>query len=186
MESPTGKNWAECVIELRRDLKLSQEGLAALLQTYQCTVSRWERGISSPNYQMQAKLADLYRDTQPGIKYNIGAVRDIAQILIDSNITNAMLLHPDGTVIAVSPNLGYHPGFKLIDQTIPEELNEFRALEAFLEEVGFWDTLNTCFEYAYRSQNSDLCAILTSLQIDSQIYCLAQRKSVAPASMEDA
>ena len=186
MESATEKNWAKYVIELRRDLNLSQEGLAALLQTYQCTVSRWERSISRPNYQMQAKLADLYCNTQPGTKYDAEIVRDIAQLIIDGNTTNSVLLHRDGTVVAVSPNLGYHPGIKLIDQIIPEELNEFNAFEAFLEEISFWDTLNTCFEYSYRSGNEDVCTILTSLQIDSQIYCLAQKKLVTPSSMEDA
>ncbi len=186
MQPGTKKNWIKYVIELRQNLNLSQEGLAAQLETNQCTVSRWERGVTKPNYQMRAKLADLYANMRLETKDAAGSVQEIAQIIIDSSTTNSVLLHRDGTIIAVSPNLGYLPGLKLIDQTIHEELHTFRAFESFLDQVGFWDSLNTCFEYTYRSGNKDCCSILTSLQINAQLYCMVQKKRVAPSATTDA
>ena len=57
------------VIAIRRSLGLTQAQLAQLLGVHPLTVSKWERGISSPNPH-QAALLESFQNAanqQPGI-----------------------------------------------------------------------------------------------------------------------
>ena len=76
----------------------------------------------------------------------------------------------------ISPGSEYIPGGKLIDQTLPEEMDEYRNLEGFFERMEFWDTLNACFEYRYQSRNEERYAIITSIQIEAVTCCLIENK----------
>ena len=47
--------------ELRKAKKLTQEQLAEILNVTRRTVSRWETGISAPDYDLLIEIADLYQ-----------------------------------------------------------------------------------------------------------------------------
>lgn len=102
--------WAEYVIVLRQGLNLSQDGLASYLRTTQCTVSRWEQGRCIPNYGMREKLAALRSDLLSGGLFNSDTIGKVAQEILNASGNFSMLLHIDGTVIAVSPGSEYIPG----------------------------------------------------------------------------
>ncbi len=174
---PTEKAyWAEYVIALRKGLNLSQGDLALQLGTNQCSVSRWEQGVAMPSYEMRGKLASLRSALLSGGLFTKDVIGNIAQKVLNASSSTSMLLHFDGTILAVSPGSEYIPGGKLIDQTLPEEMDEYRNLEGFFERMEFWDTLNACFEYRYQSRNEDRYAIITSIQIEAVTCCLIENK----------
>ena len=162
-------------------LNLSQEDLAEKLNTNQCTISRWERGVTTPNYRMREKLHDLEQSVPQQEKSELQIIAETAQVLIDNSDRPAILMHRDGTIMAVSsdneyqPGLKYQPGIKLKDQTYPEDMALLLELERFLEQVDFWNTENENFTFPYVSRGEPRCVSLTSVLIDSQVYCLMQK-----------
>jgi transcriptional regulator with XRE-family HTH domain len=178
------EEWTNKVVELRKTLNLSQDDLAVKLETNQCTISRWERGITTPNYRMRAKLEKLHAAYAEKEEPETELIGIVAQELFDGGSLPSMLFRRDGTVMAISSGNEYQPGLKykvgvtLADQTLPEDRDKLGALEAFLEETDFWNTVNTCFNYPYKSRGEDRCVVLTSVKIGSQTYCLMQKKSL--------
>jgi transcriptional regulator with XRE-family HTH domain len=176
------RSWATKVCVLRNQLNLSQEDLAVKLKTNQCTISRWERGATTPNFRMRVKLEELFNSVSVPEKLGMDIVAETAQVLFDCGNSPALLLHCDGTVMAVSSDNEYHPGLKyqtgikLRDQTLQEDMEKVVQLDVFLNEVGFWDTVNRSFEFSYQSRDKHRCVILTSIEIDSETYCLMQKK----------
>lgn len=176
------EEWAKRVIELREVLNLSQDDLAGKLETNQCTISRWECGKTSPNYRMRTKLVDLRGTCTGKESLDPGLIATVAQELFNGGSLPSLLLRWDGVVMAVSsgneyqPGLKYQTGVKLSDQTHPGDMDALTAVEGFLEETGFWNTANTCFDYPYQSREQDRCVVLTSVVIGSQTYCLMQNK----------
>ncbi|WP_457668369.1 helix-turn-helix domain-containing protein [Thiolapillus sp.] len=121
-------DWAGKVRDLRRRLNLSQDDLAGKLHTNQCTISRWERGVTVPNYRMRTKLEALGCSLAALQKTEMEVIAETAQVLFDCSSQPALLLHPDGTIMAVSsdneyqPGLKYKTGVKLREQTLPEDM----------------------------------------------------------------
>ena len=177
-------DWGGKVRDLRRRLNLSQDDLASKLHTNQCTISRWERGITSPNYRMRAKLELLGCSPAEPEKTETEVIAETAQVLFDCSSQPSLLLHHDGTIMAVSsdneyqPGLKYQTGVKLKEQTLPEDMETLLELESFFDEVDFWNTENESFTFPYLSRGEPRCVSLTSVLINSQVYCLMQKVSV--------
>jgi len=175
------KKWDQFVVELRTGLNLSQEAFAEKLQTNQCTISRWEQGVTRPSYRMRQKLQSLDKvspQTSSSVMQEIGP---IVQEIFSCGTLPSLLLDSTGTILAVSegneyqPGLSYTAGIKLIDQTYPEDMDTILALFDFFEKEKFWDAKNVSYKYHYQSRGIDRCVILTSIQISNNIYCLMQK-----------
>lgn len=176
--------WADKVRQLRKQLNLSQEDLACKLQTNQCTISRWERGVTTPSFRMRSKLEALGCPLTTAEKTDLDVVAETAQVLFDCSRLPALLLHRDGTIMAVSSDNEYHPGLKyqtgvkLRDQTFPEDMEPVIRLEQFFEAVDFWNSVNECFDFPYQTRGEDRCVTLTSVVINNETYCLMKKKPV--------
>lgn len=176
------EDWAGRVRLLREKLNLSQEELAARLGTNQCSISRWERGVTRPGYRMRALLLELEGEADAGAEPDLELIRQVAQEFFDGGQLLSLLLARDGTVVAVSsgnrprPGFAYKVGVRLQDQTLPEDMENVRKLEAFYRETGFWDTANTCFAFDYEVDGDLRCVVLTSVVIGSRTFCLMQGK----------
>lgn len=60
--------FAEKVIYVRKELKMSQEKLAKELDVSFSTVNRWEKGHVMPSYEMQQRFNDLCKVKGVNIK----------------------------------------------------------------------------------------------------------------------
>ena len=83
--------WGSYVISIRKKHNLSQENLAERLGTNQATISRWERGISTPTYRMQKRMVSLFGNPNSS-KIDRVAISSVAQGFVDS-------IHGYGAVI---------------------------------------------------------------------------------------
>ncbi|WP_457674316.1 helix-turn-helix domain-containing protein [Thiolapillus sp.] len=186
-------NWGESVRSLRSRLNLSQEKLASLLNTNQCTISRWERGVTVPTYRMRARLKELGCESPGGSSNNHSAIAAFSQALFDSTSGPSMLLDKECTVVAMSsgheyqPGHGYVTGKTLLEQSLPEDRDMVMELMRFFDDSGFWNTVNTCFEYPYVNQGEKRCVILTSVEFNGQTFCLMRRKqdTLSPVQVAD-
>ena len=180
--SDSDLEWAGMIKALRKRLNVSQDQLAAMLETNQCTISRWERGITSPNYRMRKLLAKLHQQAPVQLRHDLELVAKVAQELFNCSQVPSLLLHRDGTVVAVSagnryrPGMKYTPGIKLLDQTLPQDLDGVHEFLRFLEQNDFWNTQNASFEYRHEVDGEQRCYAVTSMMIDSQVFCLLQKR----------
>lgn len=168
MDRSIEMDWKHYVAGLRRNLCLSQEGLAAQLQTNHCTVSRWERGITIPNYRMRAKLIELHRNTHKRTAVDEDAITAATNRLFTILPTPSILLRIDELVVAASPDSKYEAGKTLTEQTATEELDRLEQFRTFLQETDFWNSPDTCFTFRFYSNGKERCNILTSTQIGGQ------------------
>ena len=54
------RKFIDKLVELRKEMPISQAKLAKALGTHQQTVARWEKGITEPDTQMIAKICVFF------------------------------------------------------------------------------------------------------------------------------
>ena len=174
--------WSKHVVGVRTRHNLSQEDLAERIGTNQATVSRWERRLSCPTYSLRKRIAALYGEPEP--ESDQSAITAVAQGLI--NVVGgygAVLFDRQEICIAASANVKHRPGVSISQTTPPWEHGYLRQWRLFMQEVDFWDTPWATFEYEHEScPRVDMAprrvrALLTSVVICNQVYCLVHSKS---------
>ena len=59
--------FAENLKILRQNKKMTQKELATLIGVDQRTISAWEKGVCEPNFDLLAKLCEIFDETFDGI-----------------------------------------------------------------------------------------------------------------------
>jgi transcriptional regulator with XRE-family HTH domain len=114
IEEPTSNYWGMLIKSLRVSQQVSQFQLAEVLGVDQATVSRWERGLSEPHYEMRKALHGLAREA------GLATLGDLTNIVNFSPFP-MILVDRWQEVIAASVCSGFKPGLTVTEQTPPEE-----------------------------------------------------------------
>lgn len=175
MSEGAAEFWANYILNLRRDLRLGQEELAELLTCCQSTVSRWERGLCKPTYKMRKRLAELRSHSNAPVEVEESLVNLVCNTIIRNMCQPALIFRRDGTVVATTPGTAYRVGATYREQTSPEEQSEFDEFEAYIDEIGFWDSPEHSIEYFFGPKDEARCNLLTPLRFGNLQFCLVQK-----------
>lgn len=175
MSNSAAEFWANYVLSLRRDLRLGQEELAERLNCCQSSVSRWERGLTRPNYKMRKRMAELRSRSETPVAMEESLVYLVCSTIVRNMKQPAIIFRRDGTVIATTPGTAYRVGATYREQSTPEDLREFDEFEAYIEEIGFWDSPEHSIEYFFGPKNNPRCNVLTPLRFGNLQLCLVQK-----------
>lgn len=94
--------------ELRNEKQLTQEKLAEILGVTNKTVSKWERGNSTPNLETLSDLAEFYKvslyELQQGkrIKNILISRNDLKRVINKNSITKIMILKIIGIILLIA------------------------------------------------------------------------------------
>lgn len=170
-------SWQGLVIAIRKARQLSQEQLAHLLGTDQACVSRWERGLTTPQHRYQKKIAAL-AEALP-LAPSRDAIAEVAQSIADGIAGyGAAIFDRNELCIAASHNIVHRPGKPLAETTRPRERIYLDDWRRFMAEVDFWNTPWATFLYVHESRHRGdatpdrVRTLLTSLVIGGDVYCL--------------
>ena len=142
--------------------------LSDRLGTDQGTISRWERGMATPQHESRKQIHALAR------KLCLPTLHDLSSVVHYSPFP-MILVDRHMTVIAASVKSGFSVGISCLDQT-PEE--ERPALERFgeaLDAVGFWDQRCSKFDYEFRAGDELRRAIVIPVSLRGDVFALVQK-----------
>ncbi len=101
-------DWADRIVRLRAARGWKQAALAELMGVDQATVSRWERGLQSPDVASRRRLARLYqREHPPGDR--------VALLAVEASPHPFLAFGGDLAVVAASPSAGDFFGIGLAE-----------------------------------------------------------------------
>ncbi len=161
--------WAQLCRNLRQALNLTQIQMAERLGTDQTSISRWERGLTEPQYEMRQLIEGLAQGQGLAtLDQFVTAVRlsPFPMILVDRKTR----------VIAASASSGFTPGLSAFDETPEAERGNLGQFNSQLESSGFWD--QRCDHLHYEAEingKRQLAAVVTPVVIRGGIYALVQR-----------
>jgi transcriptional regulator with XRE-family HTH domain len=168
IEPPTSNYWGMLIKSLRASQQVSQFHLAEALGVDQATVSRWERGLSEPHYEMRKILHGLARDA------GLATLGDLTTIVNFSPFP-MLLVDRWHEVFAASVCSGFQPGRTVPEQTPPEEQVFLRDFHAQLEASGFWTGGCAKFDYEFRAETEIRRAVVIPITIRGQVFALVQK-----------
>lgn len=161
--------WARLCKGLRQALNLTQEQMAFRLGIDQASVSRWERGLTEPQYEMRRLIQGLARgqglETLDDV-VNLVRLSPFPMILVDRK----------HRVIAASGCSGFTPGLTAHEQTPPQEHANLEQFNEVLNAEGFWE--QQCLHLNYEAEikgRRRLAAVVTSVTIRGEVYALVQK-----------
>lgn len=176
--SDTSDTWQQRISAIRKQHNLSQEQLAEMLGTNQACVSRWERGVTLPNYRSQRKIITLARE------YLRDTLTTAAQSIVDGTAGyGAAIFDRNEVCIAASPHITHKIGKTLLETTRPHEHCYLDDWRRFMTEVDFWNMPGTTFTYVHESRllpdmpPQITRTLLTPVIIEGEVYCLIELKS---------
>lgn len=128
-------DWADRIVRLRAARGWKQAALAELMGVDQATVSRWERGLQSPDVASRRRLARLFqREHPPGDR--------AALLAVEASPHPFLAFAGDLAVVAASPSVGDFFGIGLAElraggmaQLLSGDLAEALARA---EAAGIW------------------------------------------------
>jgi transcriptional regulator with XRE-family HTH domain len=160
--------WAHLIRDLRQIGSLSQTELSDRLETDQGTVSRWERGISTPQHSTR-KLIDRIAG-----ELGLATLDDLTTVVRFSPFP-MILVAQEGVVIAASATSGFTAGATCIEQTPEEERGHLVEFNEALAEAGFWTLRCSKIDYEFLSNGQVRCAVVIPISIRGEIYALVQK-----------
>jgi transcriptional regulator with XRE-family HTH domain len=165
---PRSGYWAKLIMSLRGSLLLSQCQFAETLGIDQTTVSRWERGLTEPQYDQRKALEGMAKDA------GIATLGDLTNIV---NFSPFPMILVDRwlMVFAASKCSGFLPNRSVADQTPDEELIFLQNFSEQLEAAGFWTGDCAKFDYAFRGENEVRRAVVVAITIRGQVFALVQK-----------
>jgi transcriptional regulator with XRE-family HTH domain len=161
--------WAKLCRNLRQALNLTQIQMAERLGTDQTSVSRWERGLTEPQFEMRQLIEGLAQGQGLAtLDHIVSAVRlsPFPMILVDRQ----------SRVIAASSCSGFTAGVSVFDETPADERENLEHFNARLESSGFWD--HRCDHLHYEAEingKRQLAAVVTAIVIRGAVYALVQK-----------
>ena len=161
--------WAKLCRNLRQALNLTQIQMAERLGTDQTSVSRWERGLTEPQFEMRQLIEGLAQGQ--GL-----ATLDHIVIAVRLSPFPMILVDRQSRVIAASSCSGFTAGVSVFDETPADERENLEHFNARLESSGFWD--HRCDHLHYEAEingKRQLAAVVTAIVIRGAVYALVQK-----------
>lgn len=168
IEEPTSNYWRKLIKSLRVSQQFSQFQLAEVLGVDQATISRWERGLSEPQYHQRKALHGLARDA------GLATLGDLTNIVNFSPFP-MILVNRSKEVIAASVCSGFKPGLTVTEQTPPEEQVFIKDFADQLEATGFWTGGCAKFDYAFNTETECRRAVVIPITIRGEVFALTQK-----------
>lgn len=165
--------WANLLLAIRNSRRWKQARLAEELGTNQETVSRWERGVVVPSRAKQEVIETLAERCNIS---SLGAVTHIVRL----SPYPMLLCDENDTVIAASLTSGFAEGQSVTEHTPEEQHAYYAEFSRQLTESDFWKDSGHCREYHFRGALGDLKAVLVSIRIQGNVYCVVQAVPPAP------
>ena len=169
MDMDNSGYWSRLCKSLRQALNLTQAQMAERLGTDQTSVSRWERGLTEPQYDM--------RQLMEGLAQGQGlATLDHFVMVVRLSPFPMILVDRQCRVIAASASSGFTPGLSAFDETPSSERENLKQFESLLEASGFWD--QRCDHLNYEAEINGqrrLAAVVTAVVIRGGVYALVQK-----------
>lgn len=164
----TPSYWSGLIKHLKSALSLSQTEFADRLGIDQSTVSRWERGLSEPQYEIRKVLEDMARER--GL-----AMLDDAATVVRHSPFPMILVDRKTIVMAASVSSGFAQGLSAVEQTPPEERPILEQFNKALEQSGFWERKCAKWEYEANVDGELRRAIVVAINMRGEVYALVQR-----------
>lgn len=161
--------WSKLCRNLRQALNLTQIQMAERLGTDQTSVSRWERGLTEPQFEMRQLIEGLAQGQ--GL-----ATLDHIVIAVRLSPFPMILVDRQSRVIAASSCSGFTAGVSVLDETPADERENLEHFNARLESSGFWD--HRCDHLHYEAEingKRQLAAVVTAIVIRGAVYALVQK-----------
>ena len=164
----SSRYWAEFVKSLRDSLQISQSQFSERLDIDQATVSRWERGLCEPHYEMRKILHEIASH---------------AGLETFENLTNTVNFSPFPMILvdrwqriyAASMSSGFKTEQMVTHQTPTEERAFLQQFIDRLTAAGFWEGGCQKFDYEFRTEAEIRRAVVTSVEIQGEIFALVQK-----------
>lgn len=115
--------WANLCRKMRLSLNLTQKEMAVRLGINQATLSRWERGLTEPQFESRELIQAMAQGQ------GLGAVDDLENVVRVSPFPMLLMDHHN-RVVAASKRSGFTPGLPVIDQTPLERQSKGEAFLA--------------------------------------------------------
>lgn len=117
------------LVQLRKDMNLTQEGLAERLGYSRTAISAWEIGRNEPSYADIIKIADFFRVS---IDYLLGK-EDTVKLLAEANIAiKEKLKNKKNSIPDSDIDIAFYEGYKGLHEEDKEVMRS--TLEAFLKK----------------------------------------------------
>ena len=106
----------DLILEIRNQLKVSQEDLAKMIGISYATVNRWENGHSTPNKAAQLRLYDICRERGVDLESMIRKKIEKAAQKVSGSSGKMILYHGSksgitGSIAPISRTLRFRKGF---------------------------------------------------------------------------
>jgi DNA-binding XRE family transcriptional regulator len=160
--------WARLTKSIRDSHNLSQEQLAEQLGIDQGTVSRWERGLTAPHYDIRKLLDAMARDS------GLATLGDLAEMVTASPFPMVLVDH-DQVVFAASASSGFVADTSIVEQTPVEERAFLQAFIDRLVAAGFWDGRTSRVDYEFTAGDDVRRAVVVAIAVRGQIFALVQK-----------
>lgn len=170
---PSSNRWPAFIREVRAAKHWSQADLGAFLDADQASVSRWERGLVLPGFEVRKQLESLAEEvglqSLCGIEMIVRA-SPFPMILVDSGLL----------VVAASASSGFVSGKTCIEQTPEDERAHLVAFVEELRRVDFWSTAEgRSFDYSFARTAEVAGAVLVPVTVRGEVYAVVQRREPA-------
>ena len=161
--------WTNLCRQLRLSLNLTQKEMAARLGINQATLSRWERGLTEPQFESRELIQALAQGQ------GLGAVDDLENVVRVSPFPMLLMDHHN-RVVAASERSGFTPGLPVIEQTPLERQSKGKAFLERLRVEGFWDHRCTSLDYLAVIDGQVRRAVVSPVVLRGEVYALVQKE----------
>ena len=172
----TQDRWPALIREIRSARHWSQAELGEQLATDQASISRWERGVICPGYDVQQQLEALAQ--QFGLQSLFGV-----EMVVRASPFPMILVDRSLLVVAASASSGFVTGKTCVDQAAPDERRYLAAFTAELEKQDFWSaSAGTRINYAFFRGVEVAGAVLVPVVVRGEVFAVVQKREPAPQS----
>jgi len=168
MKQSSSRYWAKLIKSLRDCLHISQNQFSERLDIDQATVSRWERGITEPQYEMRKILHKMARDA------GLATLGDL-KCIVNFSPFPMILVDSCQKVYAASVSSGFKTNQSVTEQTPLEEQAFLQNFNDQLEAAGFWKGDCPKFDYEFRTETETRLAIVIAITIRGEVFALVQK-----------
>ena len=160
--------WAKLIKSLRDSLQISQNQFSERLDIDQATVSRWERGLCEPQYEMRKILHEMA--CHSGLE-----TFEYLTNTVNFSPFHMILVDRWQRVYAASMSSGFKTDQPVTHQTPPEEQAFLQQFIGQLTAAGFWEGSCQKFDYEFHAEAETRCAVVMPVTIHSEIFALVQK-----------
>jgi transcriptional regulator with XRE-family HTH domain len=173
MTAPDSNRWPGLIRDIRHARHWSQAELGEQLGTDQASVSRWERGVIHPGFEIQQQLEALAQQT--GLQSLFGL-----ETVVRASPFPMILVDRSQMVVASSASSGFVSGKTCVEQAAPDERRYLAAFAEELKKQDFWSASSgTRIDYAFFRGVEVAGAVLVPVVVRGEVYALVQKRDPA-------